>query len=59
MIEDILNTWEQLQDLNQQLNTEYARLGLGRNLSFLTLPSDITARVTASYLAAFEARLKP
>lgn len=33
--------------------------GRGRNLSFLTLPPDITARVTAAYLAAFEARLQP
>jgi len=33
--------------------------GRGRNLTFLTLPPDITARVTAAYLAAFEARLQP
>ena len=32
MINSILNTWEQLQDLNQQLETEYARLGLAPNI---------------------------
>jgi hypothetical protein len=31
MIQDILATWAQLQDLDQQLSTEYARLGLAPN----------------------------
>ncbi|MBF2051970.1 MAG: LytTR family transcriptional regulator [Candidatus Sericytochromatia bacterium] len=46
MIDDILNAWAQLQDLDQQLSTEYARLGLAPNI--LKIPCtgpDVPVRV--------------